>query len=134
VSVQAACRIDPDYGVDTRSSMVLTFSGDRHAALQSGFDAPGGQRAVIHGEKGYIAVLQPCHPKAQDGFVVCRGDQEEAVAVEAGVPPFTPAIEHFHDCLLDKVEPMQTAANAVGTMRIIEAVRESSETGRRVDL
>ena len=134
VSVQAACRIDPDYGVDTRSSMVLTFSGDRHAALQSGFDAPGGQRAVIHGEKGYIAVPQPCHPKAQDGFVVCRGDREEAIAVEAGVPPFAPAIEHFHDCLLDKVEPMQTAANAVGTMRIIEAVRESSETGRRVDL
>lgn len=134
VSVQAACAMDPDYGVDTRSSMVLTYSGDRHAALQSGFDAPGGQRASIHGTSGYIAVPQPCHPKAQDGFVVCRGETEEAVYVEAGVPPFAPAIEHFHDCLLDGVEPMATAANAVGTLRVIEAIRESAATGRRIDL
>ena len=134
VAVQAACRMDPDYGVDTRSSMILTFSGDRHAALQSGFDAPGGQHAVIHGETGYITVPQPCHPKEQDGFVVCRGDQEETVVVETGVSPFAPAIEHFHECLLDDVEPMATAANAVGTLRVIEAVRESSDTGRRIDL
>jgi len=134
LSVQAACRLDPEYGVDTRSSMVLTFSGDRHAALQSGFDAPGGQRAVIHGETGYIAVPQPCHPKEQDGFVIVRGDREEAVTVEAGVRTFTPAIEHFHDCVLDGVEPLVTATNAVGTLRVIEAVRESSATGRRVDL
>jgi xylose dehydrogenase (NAD/NADP) len=134
VAVQAACRIDPEYGVDTRASMVLTFSGDRHAALQAGFDAPGGQRAVIHGETGYIAVPQPCHPTEQDGFVVCRGDQEEAVVVEAGVRPFAPAIEHFHDCLLDGVEPIATAANAAGTLRVIEAVKESAATGRRVDL
>ena len=134
VAVQAACRMDPDYSVDTRSSMILTFSGDRHAALQSGFDAPGGQRTVIHGETGYITVPQPCHPKEQDGFVVCRGDREEAVVVDAGVRPFAPAIEHFHACLLDDVEPIATAANAVGTLRVIEAVRESSATGRRVDL
>ncbi len=134
IAVQAACRMDPEYGVDTRSSMVLTFSGDRHAALQSGFDAPGGQRAVIHGESGYIAVPQPCHPKEQDGFVVCRGTREESVLVEAGVPPFAPAIEHFHDCVLDGVEPIATAANAIGTLRVIEAIRESAATGRRIDL
>lgn len=134
VAVQAAVKIDPDYGVDTRSSMVLTFSGDRHAVLQSGFDAPGGQRAVIHGTSGYLAVPQPCHPKEQDGFVVCRDGGEEMVVVEAGVPPFAPAIEHFHDCLLDGAEPMATAANAVGTLRVIEAVLESARTGRRVDL
>ena len=65
---------------------------------------------------------------------MCRGDKEEAVVVETGVRPFAPAIEHFHDCLLDDVEPMATAANAVGTLRVIEAVRESSDTGKRIDL
>ena len=54
--------------------------------------------------------------------------------MEAGVRPFAPAIEHFHECLLDDVEPIATAANAVGKLRVIEAVRESSETGGRVDL
>ena len=36
--------------------------------------------------------------------------------------------------LLDDVEPMATAANAVGTLRVIEAIRESSDTGKRIDL
>ena len=134
VSVQAACHIDAEYDVDSRASIILTFSGNRHASLQQGFDAPGGQRAVIHGTDGYIEVLQPCHPLPEDHFVVHAGGDKEVVDVNAGVRSFAPAIEHFHDCLLDGVAPISTGANAAGTLRIIEAVLESSRTGRRIDL
>ena len=44
------------------------------------------------------------------------------VSFDNGVAPFTPAIEHFHDCVLDGAEPLLTAANAVGTLRVIESV------------
>lgn len=140
LAVQAAVLMDPDYGVDTRASMVLTYSGDRHAALQEGFDAPGGQRAIVHGSKGYIEIAQPCHPREQDSFTIHRGEEEEIISVNAGVPPFTPAIEHFHDCILDGAQPKYTAANAAGpagsagTLRIIEAVLESGRTGQRIEL
>ena len=134
VAVQAACHIDPEYGVDTRAAMVLTFAGDRYASLQAGFDAPGGQRASIHGTTGHIEVLQPCHPSAEDGFVVHAGGKEERIEVNAGVPTFAPAIEHFHDCVLDGVEPIATADNAIGSLRIIEAVLASSAQGRRIEL
>ncbi len=134
ISVQAACHIDSEYDVDSRASIILTFAGNRHASLQQGFDAPGGQRAVIHGADGYIEVLQPSHPLPEDYFTVHAGGNKEVVEVNAGVRPFAPAIEHFQDCLLDDVEPMATGANAAGTLRIIEAVLESSRTGQRIDL
>lgn len=134
LTVQAEVRMDPDYGVDTLASMVLRFSGDRFASLQAGFEAPGGQHATIHGSSGYVAVPRPCHPKEQDEFTVYADGQTDVVQVDAGVRPFTPAVQHFQDCVLDGGRPMATAEGAAGTLRVIEAVRESSSTGRRIEL
>ena len=46
LAVQAATRIDPDYGVDSRAGILLTFSDERFATLQTGLDAMGGQGAA----------------------------------------------------------------------------------------
>ncbi|NJN82423.1 MAG: hypothetical protein HC802_09205, partial [Caldilineaceae bacterium] len=51
-----------------------------------------------------------------------------------GLRPFTPAIEQFHDCLLNGAKPLVSADNALGTVRVIEAALESARSGRRVDL
>ena len=133
IGVQASVRMDPDYDVDTLASMILTFPGNRHASLQAGFDAAGGQRASIHGSSGYIDVPQPCHPGEEAEFVVHAGEGER-ISVNAGVRTFTPALEHFQDCILDGVEPISTAAYAAGTLRVIEAVHESARQGKRIDL
>ena len=134
LSVQASCRIDPDYGVDTRASIVLTFAGERGATLQTGFDAPGGQGAVLFGEKGYIEVPKPYHPGEQSQFAVHRDGKEEIVSFRTDRVPFAPALEHFHDCILDGATPIATAAYAAGTLQIIAAALESSRSGRRVEL
>jgi predicted dehydrogenase len=134
VAVQAACRSDPEYGVDTRASILLTFGEKRYATLQAGFDAMGGQGAVLFGDKGYIEIPQPYHPGEQSQFVVHAAEGEQTITFDTGLLPFTPAIEQFHDCLLDGAQPLVTAANAIGTQRIIEAVLESSRSGRRIEL
>lgn len=134
LSVQAACRMDPDYGVDTRAGILLNFSGERFATLQTGFDAPGGQGAVLFGEKGYIEVPKPYHPGEHSQIAVHRADKEEVFSFDTGTMPFAPALEHFHDCILDGAKPIATGAYAGGTLEIIEAVRESSRSGRRVEL
>ncbi len=134
LSVQATCRMDPDYGVDTRAGMLLNFSGERFATLQAGFDAPGGQGAVLFGEKGYIEVPKPYHPGEHSQMVIHRGDKEETLSFDTGTVPFAPALEHFHDCILDRTKPIATAAYAGGTLQVIGAVLESSRTGRRVEL
>ncbi|MBM3278687.1 MAG: Gfo/Idh/MocA family oxidoreductase [Candidatus Handelsmanbacteria bacterium] len=134
LSVQATCRMDPDYGVDTRAGMLLNFSGERFATLQAGFDAPGGQAAVLFGESGYIEVSKPYHPGEQSQIAVHAGGKDEVLSFDTGTMPFAPAIEHFHDCILDGVALIATGAYATGTLEIIEAVRESSRIGRRVEL
>ena len=120
--IQSKILIDPEYGVDTRATLILEFSGDRTASIQGGFDAYGGQGAVLFGREAAIEIPRPYHPQDQSSFVIRSGESEEVVSFDNGVAPFTPAIEHFHDCVLDGAEPLLTAANAVGTLRIIESV------------
>ncbi len=56
------------------------------------------------------------------------------MAFETGLLSFVPAIEHFHDCILDGVEPLYTAENAMGTIRVMDAIRKSADSGRLVEL
>lgn len=134
VAVQAAARIDPDYDVDSRVSMLLTFAGDRYANLYTGLDAMGGPGAILFGQKGYITVPQPYHPREKSHFVVHTAESEERFEFDTGHVPFTAAIEQFHDCLLDGAAPLVTADKAVGTLRVIEAALQSAQSGRRIEL
>ncbi len=134
VAVTAECRIDPDYGVETHTSMVLDFGGDAHAALVAGFDAAGGRGATILGQQGYIEVPNPYHPAEQSSFALHKGEGEEVFSFETGTQPFAPAIEHFNDCLLDGAELMDDAGGAAATMQVIAGALESARTGRRVEL
>ena len=120
--IQSTCMIDPQYGVDTRATVLLEFPGQRTASLQVGFDAYGGQGAILFGSEGAIEIPRPYHPLEQSSFVIRTSHSEETVSFDVGVPTFAPAIEHFHDCVLDGTEPIQTAANAAGTLRVIEEV------------
>lgn len=122
VEVRALHRIDPDFGVDTRASILLNFRGERQAAILTGFDTPGGQGAVLYGEKGYIVIPQPFHPDPQSHFTVHTSEGSETVRFETGVLPFAPAIEQFHDCVLDGAEPLVPAAYAAGTLEVIRKI------------
>ena len=133
-AVQASWYVDPEYGVDTRVSMLLTFSGDRHALLDCGFDNPPGLKAFIQGDKGSIDIPQPYHPREQSLFTVTRGKETWTLNFDNGLHPFTPAVNHFQDCLLNHKQPIVTAENAVGTMRAIDAVREAAAKGSVIKL
>lgn len=134
VTVQAATHIEPDYGVDSRVGAILTFPGERFATVQTGLDAQGGPGATLFGSKGRIEIPQPYHPKEKSEFTVHTADGAETFEFDNGVVPFTPAVEQFHDCLLDGADPLVPAQNAIGTLRVIEAVLESGRTGQRVQL
>jgi len=125
-TVQASCYIDPEYHVDTRAALLLTFSGNRLATLQTGLDAMGGPGATLFGETGHIEIPQPYHPKAQSHFVVHTADGAETFSFDTGRLPFAPALDHFHDCILDGAEPLVPPTNALGTLRIIEAALKSA--------
>ena len=134
ISVQASCLFDQDYDVDLRTSAVLEFSGGRFATIQMAMDGQGGQGAAIYGEKGFIQVSQPYHPRKGAQVLVKTPDGEEQSVIEANRHPFAPAIEHFHDVLLDGKKLAVPATNALGTIALVEAIFESAKTGKRVTL
>lgn len=134
ISVQASCLIDPEYSIDTRTTAVLEFSGGRFATIQLSIDGPGGPGAAIYGEKGFINVPQPYHPRKDAHLSVRTPDGEEQLSFDDGRHPFTPAIEHFHDVLLNGKQLAVPATNALGTIAIVEAIFKSAQTGNRVIL
>ena len=134
IGVQASCLFDPEYGVDTRTCAVLEFSGGRLATIQMSIDGPGGPGAAIYGEKGSISIPQPYHPRQDAHLLVRTPDGEARYHFDDGRLPFTPAIEHFHEVLLDGQQLAVPETNALGTMAIVEGIFESARTGRRVTL
>lgn len=134
VAVQASARIDPDYDVDTRVGALLTFADERVATIQTGVDAMGGPGAILFGEKGFIEIRQPYHPKARSHFTVHTASGADTYDFDTGTHVFTPAIEQFHACVLDQAEPAVPPTNAIGTLRIIDAIFESARSGRRVEI
>ena len=124
--------IHPKYEVDTRDALILSYSDDRQASLACSFHSFGGQSAILFGDEGHIVVPFPYHPPESNRFTVYSGNQVETYEFNTGLRPFAPAIEHFHDCLLDGEKPIVTAEYAAGTSAIINAAWESGRTGRRV--
>ena len=134
ISVQASCFFDPHYEVDLRTSAILEFSGDRHATIHMSMDGQGGPGAAIFGDKGYINVPQPYHPRQDAHLGVWTPEGEQRHPFDDGRQPFTPAIDHFHDVLLDGKQLAVAATNALGTIALVEAIFESARTGNRVTL
>ena len=134
IGVQASAHIDPEYEVDSRVGALLTFSNNQIATIQTGVDSMGGPGAILFGDKGYIEIPQPYHPKEQSEFTVHNGEGTKTYTFDTGTPVFTPAIEQFHDCVLDKGTPDVSPSNAIGTLRVIEAIFESARTGQRVEV
>lgn len=134
IAVQASCLFDKDYGVDLRTTAILEFSGGRMATIQMCMDGAGGQGAAIYGEKGFIKVSHPYHPRKGAQVLVNTTDGEEQLSVDTNQHPFTQAVAHFHDVLLDGKQLAVPATNALGTIAIVEAIFESAKTGQRVTL
>ncbi len=133
-SIQAQLQTDEVYGVDTQVGAILRMGGDRLAIIEASFDTMGGAKVTLRGSEGSIEIEQPFHPPEGSSIRIVRGNQEETVSFETGLQSFVPAIDHFHDCILDGVEPISTAQNALGTIRVMEAIRESAAAGRVVEL
>ena len=100
VSVQASVYVDPEYGVDTRTSAILEFAEGRSAVVQVGMDSPVGPGAILMTSKGVLEVPQPFHPRTDAQLVVRRiGDYPTRADVVEKMPfgsdgqPFAPALE-----------------------------------------
>lgn len=131
-TIQAELYTDPDCDVDTRAAILMGFSGNRSATIQTGMDAAGGSRAYLFGQDGFIEIPDPYHPKPQCHFTIRTNDgKAEEVHINTNKHVFAPAIDHFQSAILDGSPLSITAENAMGYLRIIDAIFESAQTGQR---
>ena len=134
VQVTAVWQEDRDGGVDSRIGLLLGFPGGVVATLFGAFDTILPRGAQLAGSGGTLHIEQPTHPYEESAYTVTTPQATERVTLNNGVRAFTPALDHFHDCVLDGAPPRLANTDAIGTLRVMAAAAESARTGQTVHL
>ena len=132
--VTATWHLDQERGVDRHLGLLLAFPGGVVATLYGGFDGLTSPGAHLIGGGGSLHLEQPTHPYEESAYTLATPAATERVELHNGVRAFTPALEHFHDCVLDGSAPLLDARDAILTLRVMEAAQESARTQRTVAL
>lgn len=124
----------PGIETDDAASIVLVFSGGRTAQIAVGFNTFSSQYAEISGHSGMLRLDQAWN------------NENRAVAIEhhrpSGVeivefPPcfqFALQLQHLCECLAEGRQHRIAPEHSVRQMQVLDAVKESMETGRAVEL
>ena len=134
VRVSATWRETREDGVDSRIGLLLEFPDTVVATLFGAFDAAPVRGAHLAGSGGSLHIEQPTHPYEESAYTLTTPQATERVTLNNGVRAFTPALDHFHDCVLDGAAPMLANTDAIATLRIMAAAAESARTGKTVRL
>ena len=132
--VSATWQLDPEHGVDRHLGLLLTFPGGVVATLYGGFDGLTSPGAHLIGSGGSLHLEQPTHPYEESAYTLTTPAATERVDLHHGVRAFTPALDHFHDCLLDGATPLLDARDAILTLRVMDAAQEAARSQRTVAL
>ena len=119
---------------DDAASIVLVFSGGRTAQISVGFNTFSSQYAEISGHRGMLRLDQVWNNENRAVTVEHRTPNGVEV-VE--IPPcfqFALQLQHLCECLAEGREHRITSEHSVAQMRVLDAVKESMETGRAVEL
>jgi predicted dehydrogenase len=121
-------------GVDLAMTGLMEFSGGRTATFDCGFTLPMRQSLEIFGTEGRVWVRDMWLPAARASFKVFRDDgPPEDHAVEPA-DQIVRMIEHFGRAVREERDPSPGPGQAVATMRVLDALRESARTGRPVEV
>jgi predicted dehydrogenase len=127
---------------DTAVATILFASGALATILAATtFEPESGFRVAVHGDKGpTLSVWEPV--EGQQGFndvwsvpeeEACRADWESNEKGKPGFPRFHQSqIQDFLASIIEKRPPAVTGEEALVSLEIIQAIYESSRTGRPV--
>ena len=107
------------------ASLAITYTATAH---------PWDERREIHGTDGSLYINDRTPPRLR----LVKGNEDTPVAIEELANPFgdsiAAALRHFVGCYITGQEPMVTAAESRGVLRVALAAYESAREGRRVEL
>ena len=119
---------------DDAASIALVFSGGRTAQIAVGFNAFSSQYAEISGHRGMLRLDRVWNNENRAVTIEhCTPSGVEVVEF----PPcfqFALQLQHLCECLAGGGEHRIAPEHSVAQMRVLDAVKESMETGRVVEL
>jgi predicted dehydrogenase len=119
--------------VDETTSVVLAFSDGRLASFTSSFGSADTSRYRLVGTKGDVAIESAYdYAKTMKQTVTIKG--KSTTKSFAKRDQFAPELLHFSTCILSDEPPRPSGEEGLADVRIIEALYESAETGRLVEL
>jgi predicted dehydrogenase len=126
-------------GVDVALVGTLEFPGGVLGVIDCSFQVGTSmqQRLVISGTGGLISVTQPFRMDDEDTTItIDRADKDNTVE-QVRVPggnEYQLMVEHFADAVLNDTDLSYTLQDSLANMRVLDALKESALTGRRVEL
>lgn len=123
-----------EHGVDLELSGVLEFGQGRLATLDCGFTMPLRGGMEISGTEGVVKISEMWLPPPRAIFEVHRDQRPvETIAVE-GADQIVCMLENFGRAVLDGKPVQPSPEEAVRTLRVLDALARSAQTGQPQDV
>ncbi|MFL6021362.1 MAG: Gfo/Idh/MocA family protein [Gaiellaceae bacterium] len=113
-------------GVDVGFTGVLEFAGDVLGEFHCGFDLPEGKGLEAVGSEGTLVVADPVH--CHDPHVDLNGERIDVEDIDR----YFLQVDNFSAAVRGDAEPVLGRADALGQVRVIEALYRSAASGAAV--
>ncbi|WP_038539152.1 Gfo/Idh/MocA family protein [Neobacillus sp.] len=122
-------KVHPEFGVDTTSTCVLIDDQLRTAEITASMELPFINRYEIIGSNGTIIVDSSFRPDVSDdgfGKITVKDDNGNIILFERWKDDqYLNQVEHFHECILNKKDPIYNANHSLEMARYLEKSYQS---------
>ena len=119
--------------VDEMTSAVMRFPNNQLASFVCSFGAADTSNYRVIGTEGDLRV-EPAYAYAEQLIHYLTADGKTSKKTFKKHDQFAPELEYFSECILSNETPEPGGDEGLIDIRIIEAIRESAETGRPLSL
>ena len=119
--------------IDESTGALLRFEGERVAAFVTSFNASDVASYRIVGTKGQLHV-DPAYEYAEGLSYELTINGKTTRKRIGKRDQFAPELLYFSDCILKNREPEPSGAEGLQDVRIVQALYESAETGKPVEI
>ncbi len=129
-SIQSFQRVRQPNGVDSTTTAIMVFPGERLAYMATGMEQPFRGCCEIIGSKGRIE-MPDLFGGSKVNVIV---DGEESVHKFEPFDRFKAQIEHFSDAILNGTNLMAQPDDAIKNTAVLVAIQQSADEGRAIEV
>lgn len=127
VAASARVYTPPDFEVELSANAVLDYGAGRFALIDSSFDLPARQSALVIGETGKISIPVPFTPGIRETTVMLFVEGQTIHQHFAPIDQYRLEVEHFASCIQFGHTPTLSLAVSLENLATIEAIYRSAD-------